>query len=327
MESVVCLWFKQRAVIEFFVHENESVMNIHKRLCAVYGSCAVARSTVGRRAKRVKASGCAVTEVRDLPRAGRPPKANTPDMLNRADAIIRAARCITTRQLVLQVAISIGSVCSMIEKCCSSMTMHGLTQAWEPGTHHQNGLDGAARSTLQPRSGTVGLPRLWVSRGTHFEGDNSVTEAVRKWLCRHFKTWFRQGIHALVARWRKTLQIDGDYVENSVCKRNIHLYCHQISTILNNYILRKNVGQNVLNNPRICNCWYSLVQFSLKVGWYMQRIGRCDLTFYKFAGMHNFSCWHVCWCILDEKLYVWVFMFLHIVSFAIFNVNEANNLS
>jgi hypothetical protein len=59
--------FKQQAVTEFFVHENESVVNIHKRLCAVYGSCAVDRSTVGRWAKKVKASGRAETELRDLP--------------------------------------------------------------------------------------------------------------------------------------------------------------------------------------------------------------------------------------------------------------------
>jgi hypothetical protein len=40
--------YKQRAVIEFLVGEKESVGNIHKRLCAVYGSFAVDRSTVGR---------------------------------------------------------------------------------------------------------------------------------------------------------------------------------------------------------------------------------------------------------------------------------------
>jgi transposase len=59
---------KQRAVIEFFVAEKETVVNIHKRLCAVYGSCAVDRSTIGRWAKRVKASGSEETELRDLPR-------------------------------------------------------------------------------------------------------------------------------------------------------------------------------------------------------------------------------------------------------------------
>jgi transposase len=99
MASVADSRFKQRAVIEFLAHENESVVNIHKCLCAVYGSCAVDRSTVGRWAKRVKALGSAETELRDLPRDGRPATANTSHMLNRADAIIRTDRRITTRQL------------------------------------------------------------------------------------------------------------------------------------------------------------------------------------------------------------------------------------
>jgi transposase len=132
MASVEDSRFKQRSVIEFLVHENESVVNIHKRLCAVYGSCAVDRSTVGRWAKRVKASRSAETELRDLPRAGRPATANTPNMLNRADAITRVDRCITTRQLALQLSISTGSVFNYWD-CCSSMTMHALTQTWEPG--------------------------------------------------------------------------------------------------------------------------------------------------------------------------------------------------
>jgi hypothetical protein len=53
--------YKQRAVIEFSVAEKENVGNIHKRLCAVNGSCAVDRSTVGRWVQRVKASGCGET--------------------------------------------------------------------------------------------------------------------------------------------------------------------------------------------------------------------------------------------------------------------------
>jgi hypothetical protein len=107
--------FKLRAVIEFLVHKNESVVNIHKRLYAVYRSFAVDMSIVGRWAKRVKASGSAETELRGLSCAGRPATANTPDMLNSADAIIRADQRITTRQLALQLSISTGSVCSVIE--------------------------------------------------------------------------------------------------------------------------------------------------------------------------------------------------------------------
>jgi len=55
--------YKQRAVIEFLVAEKESVGNIHKRLCAVHGSCEVDRSTVGRWVQRVKASGSVETEL------------------------------------------------------------------------------------------------------------------------------------------------------------------------------------------------------------------------------------------------------------------------
>jgi transposase len=96
MVSVADSRLKQRAVIEFLVHKNGSVVNIHKRLCAVYGSCAVDRSTVGGWAKRVKVSGSAETELCDLPRAGHPATANTPDMLNQVDVIIHADWRITT---------------------------------------------------------------------------------------------------------------------------------------------------------------------------------------------------------------------------------------
>jgi hypothetical protein len=96
MVSVADSHFKQRAVTEFLVHKNESVVNIHKRLFAVYGSCAVDRNIVGQWAKRVKVSGSAETELCDLPSAGCPATANTPDMLNHADGIIRADWHITT---------------------------------------------------------------------------------------------------------------------------------------------------------------------------------------------------------------------------------------
>jgi histone-lysine N-methyltransferase SETMAR len=49
--------------------------------------------------------------------------------------------------------------------------------------------------------------------GTHFEDDNSVIEAVRKWLRRQDKSWYRQGMHALVPHRCKAVQVDGDNVE------------------------------------------------------------------------------------------------------------------
>jgi hypothetical protein len=68
------------------------------------------RSTVGWWAKRVKALENAETELHDLPCADCPATANTPDMLNHADAIICGDWRITTRQLALQLSIGTGSV-------------------------------------------------------------------------------------------------------------------------------------------------------------------------------------------------------------------------
>ena len=81
MASVCATRYKQRAVIEFLVAEEESVGNIHKQLCAVYGNCAFDRSTVGRWVENVKASGSRETELHDRPRFGRPATATRPDMM------------------------------------------------------------------------------------------------------------------------------------------------------------------------------------------------------------------------------------------------------
>jgi transposase len=87
MGSVSDRRYKRRAVIEFLVAEKESVENIHKRLCVVYGSYAVNRSTDGHWVQRVKALGSGETELHDRPRSGRPATATSPDIL--VDVIAR----------------------------------------------------------------------------------------------------------------------------------------------------------------------------------------------------------------------------------------------
>ncbi|PSN37820.1 hypothetical protein C0J52_22586 [Blattella germanica] len=67
MASVSDIRHKQRAVIEFLVAEKETIENIHKRLCKVYGTSAVDRSTVDLWARRVAASeGGAATILHTL---------------------------------------------------------------------------------------------------------------------------------------------------------------------------------------------------------------------------------------------------------------------
>jgi len=49
--------------------------------------------------------------------------------------------------------------------------------------------------------------------GTRFEDDKSMICAVRTWLREQETSWYREGMHALVSRWHKAVDIDGDYVE------------------------------------------------------------------------------------------------------------------
>jgi histone-lysine N-methyltransferase SETMAR len=62
-------------------------------------------------------------------------------------------------------------------------------------------------------------------RGTRFEDEERVIRAVSTWLREQETSWYREGMHALVSRLRKAVDVDGDYVENSMRKGNIQLYC------------------------------------------------------------------------------------------------------
>ncbi|PSN58237.1 hypothetical protein C0J52_00157 [Blattella germanica] len=87
-------------------------------------------STVGRWAQQVAASEGGAAELQDLQRAGRPPMAVTPDMLQRADVVIRADRRIMTRQLILKLLVSKGSVDAIISATRNSITAHLKTELY-----------------------------------------------------------------------------------------------------------------------------------------------------------------------------------------------------
>ena len=52
-------------------------------------------------------------------------------------------------------------------------------------------------------------------RGTSFEDDESVIRAVKTWLREQETSWYREGMHVLVSRWREAVDVHGDYVEKS----------------------------------------------------------------------------------------------------------------
>ena len=140
MATVHDVRYKQRAVIEFLIAENETVVNIHKRLCAVYGNSAVDRSSAGSWAKRVKASKSEECDLRYLPRSGRPATGTSPGMLNRADDIIRADRRVPTGKLALQLSVCKGSADAFI----TELGYSEVCARWVPRT-----LDSRSETTKE----------------------------------------------------------------------------------------------------------------------------------------------------------------------------------
>jgi hypothetical protein len=101
-------------VLEFLVAEKEWVRNMHKPLWSVYGSDTVDRSIVGCWAKGVMASKIGKAELRDLPCSGRCVTPLSPEMLQRADAIVCEDQRVKTKQLALSFLVSKGSVSHII---------------------------------------------------------------------------------------------------------------------------------------------------------------------------------------------------------------------
>jgi hypothetical protein len=49
--------------------------------------------------------------------------------------------------------------------------------------------------------------------GTQFRDDDEVRSAVHEWLRTRPKDFFFRAIYALVKRWHKCIELEGDYVE------------------------------------------------------------------------------------------------------------------
>jgi len=70
-------------------------------------------------------------------------------------------------------------------------------------------------SELAPSDFHIFGPLKDALHGTRFENDESVIRAVRTWPREQETSWYREGMHALVSRWRKAVDAEGNYVEKS----------------------------------------------------------------------------------------------------------------
>ena len=65
-------------------------------------------------------------------------------------------------------------------------------------------------SDLAPSDFRLFGPLKDALHGTRFEYDERVIRAVRLSLREQETSWYREGMHALVSRWRKAVNVDGD---------------------------------------------------------------------------------------------------------------------
>jgi len=97
--------------------------------------------------------------------------------------------------------------------------MSALTQVYEPKRQSPNLVEMCSPIPYSPDLAPSDFHRFGslenALRGTSFEDDEAVIRAVRTWQFEQETSWYREGMHALVSRWRSAVILDGDYVENS----------------------------------------------------------------------------------------------------------------
>ena len=122
--------FRQRAVIEFLVKEEQSAVDIHQRLQRAYGDACMGASSVRRWVKHFKDGN---TSIKDEPRSGRPRTASTDRNKERVDALIREDRRITVNEIATKLAVGHSAVQEMIHslgyrKVCARWVPRLLTE-------------------------------------------------------------------------------------------------------------------------------------------------------------------------------------------------------
>ena len=103
--------FRQCAVIEFLVKEEQSAVDIHQRLQRAYGDACMGASIVRRWVKHFKDGN---TSIKDEPRSSRPRTASTDRNKERVDALIREDRHITVNEIATKLAVGHSAEQEMI---------------------------------------------------------------------------------------------------------------------------------------------------------------------------------------------------------------------
>src|ERR1043165_2234155 len=181
----VSLQCEQRIVIKFLVKEGTPVVEIVKRLKAVFAEETLSTSTIYEWAKQFKEGR---TSVDDDNRAGAPRTAVTRDNIAAVDLAIKQNRRISVLELSSNIGVSVGSIDTIIHE---HLLFSKVTARWVPkmltenavqghyvaarqrtGSHckcdvinnYQTGLGSVGTSPIQSRFGTKRLSLVWTSQ-------------------------------------------------------------------------------------------------------------------------------------------------------------------
>ena len=107
---------KQRAVIEFFVFEEEPPINIFKRLEKEYGNAAVSYSAIKKWVSRIKSEeeDPSTSDLQDKQGKGKPSSAVVPKNSAMAEKLITEHRRVNIDEIAVRLGISHGSTAKIV---------------------------------------------------------------------------------------------------------------------------------------------------------------------------------------------------------------------
>ena len=204
--------FKQHAVTEFLGTENGTPAEIHCRLQAVYGENTVNRTTINRCAIKFRECEPGRANIVDQPRSGRLVSMTDDKHQQQVDELIKHDRRIIQKQIVGRLGMSKERVSYIIgllgyTKVSSRWVPHMLMLKFEVLSHP------LYRPDLSPSDFHFSHPLKSDLKGTHFNSDDEVLQAVTSWIKQRTPEIFIDGMCKLVIRWEKCIEQQGDYAK------------------------------------------------------------------------------------------------------------------
>jgi hypothetical protein len=119
------------------------------------------------------------------------------------------------------------------------------------------------------------------------------------------KEWYRQGIHTLVSRWRKAVEVDLTLRKNRIWRRTFSLEYVLFSWFWINIYFWKSMGHYFLGNSRNELCDTDTVRFYTRINSFTEIMFAIESTYMVFAQGSKWVLLPPCFKLLYEGTGVW----------------------